>query len=174
MLIGERVRLRPARETDLDTIFRLRGETRTTGEHWRVRLQSEFLERRQFLETGWWSEDRGFLVILDGAERILGRITYFRPTFYLDTYEIGYRIYRPNDRGKGYTTEAVALLTDYLFASKPIRRIQAATLPANMASRRVLEKCGFSLEGIMRGAFFYQGAFQDLCLYAVLSETRKS
>jgi len=170
MLIGERVRLRAVREADLETIFRLREQTPIAGEHWRVRLQSDFLERRRFLETGWWSDDRGFLVILDGADRIVGRIVFFKPTFYLNAYEIGYRIYQPRNRGKGYGTEAVKLLVDYLFASKPIRRIQAATLSANTASRRILERCGFSLEGIMRAAFFHRGTYRDLCLYAVLSE----
>jgi RimJ/RimL family protein N-acetyltransferase len=40
--------------------------------------------------------------------------------------------------------------------------------PDNVGSRRVLEKCGFTLEGTLRKALFHHGRYQDLSLYSVL------
>jgi RimJ/RimL family protein N-acetyltransferase len=46
----------------------------------------------------------------------------------------------PSERGKGYGTEAIQLMVDYLFLSKDIVRIQAITNVRNKAAQRVLEK----------------------------------
>jgi ribosomal-protein-alanine N-acetyltransferase len=47
-------------------------------------------------------------------------------------------------------------------------RIHLAIVPANAASSRVAEKCGFVLEGTVRGAFFNNGQNQDVLLYSLL------
>lgn len=70
--------------------------------------------------------------------------------------EIDYSLI-PAERGKGYCTEVVRLMVDYLFLSKAENRIQAQTEPTNIASQRVLEKAGFKKEGILRSNFFIWG-----------------
>jgi RimJ/RimL family protein N-acetyltransferase len=82
---------------------------------------------------------------------------------------IGYLLL-PGERGKGYGSEAVLLLTDYLFLHKDIGRIQAETHPANAASQRVLEKAGFTREGILRRSFFSRGVWRDTAMYSLLRE----
>jgi len=62
--------------------------------------------------------------------------------------EIGYGVI-PSERGKGYGTEAVQIMVDYLFLSKDIVRIQAVTNVDNIPSQRVLEKAGFVREGTL-------------------------
>jgi ribosomal-protein-alanine N-acetyltransferase len=59
--------------------------------------------------------------------------------------EIGYDVVR-SERGKGYGTEAVQLMVDYLLLSKNITRIQAFTDVRNKASQGVLENAGFKRE----------------------------
>jgi ribosomal-protein-alanine N-acetyltransferase len=71
--------------------------------------------------------------------------------------------------GKGYATEAVSLLTAYLFG-KPINRVQLAIHPENEASQRVAKKAGYTMEGLMRGCWFHQGRFQDLEIWSVLRD----
>jgi len=39
-------------------------------------------------------------------------------------------------------------------------------MPGNTASERVLKKCGFEREGLLRDVHFYKGRFQDQYLYA--------
>ena len=86
--------------------------------------------------------------------------------------EIGYLINLP-ERGKGFCTEAVKLFVDFLFLSKDIKRIQATTDSRNKASQRVLEKVGFTKEGLMRKGLFMKGEHVDISLFSILREEWK-
>ena len=79
----------------------------------------------------------------------------------------------PSERRKGYCTEAVKIMVDYLFLSKDIVRIQARTNQQNMASRKVLEKAGFEKEGTMRKSNFSRGKWIDMLIYSILREEWK-
>ena len=86
--------------------------------------------------------------------------------------EIGYSLI-PSERGKGYCTEAVEIMVDYLFLSRDAMRIQACTDTRNLASQKVLEKAGFKKEGTMRRYFFIRGEFRDVFMYSILREEWK-
>jgi len=86
--------------------------------------------------------------------------------------EIGYALV-PNERGKGYGTEAVRIIVDYLFLARSIVRIQATTDPKNLASQRLLEKAGFKREGTIRKHIFMRGEWRDSYLYSILKEEWK-
>ncbi len=83
--------------------------------------------------------------------------------------EIGYAL-APNERGKGYGTESVKIIVDYLFLSNGIMRIQAQTDDENRVSQRILEKSGFRKEGVIRRSFFFNGEYRDQALYSILRE----
>jgi len=85
---------------------------------------------------------------------------------------IGYALL-PNERNKGYGSEAVKIMVDYLFLSRNIVRIQAETHPRNLASQRVLEKSGFKKEGIVRKCFFSRGEWRDTVLLSILRDEWK-
>ena len=86
--------------------------------------------------------------------------------------EIGYVI-APSERGKGYGTEAVQIMVDYLFLSRDIARIQAVTDVRNKASQKVLEKVGFKKEGTIRKTGFVRGEWADAYLYSIIREEWK-
>jgi ribosomal-protein-alanine N-acetyltransferase len=86
--------------------------------------------------------------------------------------EIAYGL-NPNERGKGYGTEAVQLVVDYLFPSKDLARIQAIVDVRNKASQRVLEKASFQREETIRKALFNRGELGDHYLYSILREEWK-
>lgn len=73
-----------------------------------------------------------------------------------------------NYRGKGYGSQAVALILDYAFNNFGLHRVTANTLDVNAAARRSLEKAGFKLEGIEREAVWLCGAYHDRYNYALL------
>jgi RimJ/RimL family protein N-acetyltransferase len=79
----------------------------------------------------------------------------------------------PSERGKGYGTEAVQLMVDYLFLSQNICRIQAITNVGNKASQRVLEKAGLRIEGTIRKLLLVRGVWTDYCLHSILREEWK-
>jgi RimJ/RimL family protein N-acetyltransferase len=86
--------------------------------------------------------------------------------------EVGYALI-PSEMGKGYGTEALQTMVDYLFLTREIMRIQATTDPRNKPSRRILEKAGFKMEGTIRKSGFCRGEWVDDCLYSILREEWK-
>jgi RimJ/RimL family protein N-acetyltransferase len=85
---------------------------------------------------------------------------------------IGYAI-KPSEHDKGYGTEALQLMVDYLFLAKEVHRVQANIDPENKASQRILEKVGFKKEGVSRRSSFVRGLWQDECHYSILREEWK-
>ncbi len=71
--------------------------------------------------------------------------------------------------GRGIATEAVALVTDWAFHAHRLLRIFAQPFAGNLASRRVLEKAGYQLEGTMRCSAVKDGEVRDQCIYARVS-----
>jgi RimJ/RimL family protein N-acetyltransferase len=112
--------------------------------------------------------ERGRFVIEKKDGRKIGFIAHWLvlPNKWM---EIGYEII-PDERGKGYGTEAAQLIVDYLFLSKDVARIQAITDVRNIASQRVLEKTGFQKEGTIRKSGFVKGKWTNAYLYSILRE----
>jgi RimJ/RimL family protein N-acetyltransferase len=79
----------------------------------------------------------------------------------------------PNERGKGYGTEAVRLMVDSLFINRNIVCIQAKAIVENKAAHRVLEKAGFKAEGTIRKLSLVRGEWRDKTLYDILLEEWK-
>lgn len=70
--------------------------------------------------------------------------------------------------GQGYMTRAVRLIANFAFLDLRLDRIEAACLPENLASVRVLEKAGFRREGYARGYLAIAGQRRDHLLYGLL------
>lgn len=168
MFQGESIQLRLIRETDLETLFTCLSDIRNRGDYFPINLHPETGLRKQFQENGFWSEDKGLLLIINEAAALIGHIEFFKPVDYLDGYELSYLIYDTAERGKGVASEAVRLLTRYLFDTKKVNRVQLIIHPENVASKRVAEKNGFIHEGVMRGAWYHRGRYHDVEVYALL------
>ena len=81
---------------------------------------------------------------------------------------IGYFLH-PDHWHKGYSTEAVRILVRFLFEDAGVNRIQAEVMPANIHSKKVLLKNGFSYEGTLRQAALWPGkGVIDLEMYSIL------
>lgn len=71
--------------------------------------------------------------------------------------------------GQGLMSDAVRALLPYAFATLRLRRIEAACLPENAPSIRLLERIGFTREGYARSYLCIAGAWRDHLLYAILA-----
>jgi ribosomal-protein-alanine N-acetyltransferase len=69
--------------------------------------------------------------------------------------------------GRGIATAVVRTLTPWAFATFGLERIFAGVFSSNPASMRVLEKCGYVREGVLRRAVIKDGRMLDQVLYAV-------
>lgn len=89
------------------------------------------------------------------------------PQFDVHRYsaEIGYWLGEPF-WSRGIMTLAVEKMTAYGFEQLKMARLFATVFEYNQASMRVLEKCGYRREGVMRKYVFKNGRFWDAVLYA--------
>ncbi|MFT4913471.1 MAG: ribosomal-protein-alanine N-acetyltransferase [Brevundimonas sp.] len=82
---------------------------------------------------------------------------------------IGYWIGQPF-AGRGHATAAVRALVVFAFGSLHLHRLEAACVPGNLASRRVLEKSGFVHEGLARAYLKINGAWADHLLFGCVND----
>ncbi|GES28714.1 GNAT family protein [Streptomyces angustmyceticus] len=78
----------------------------------------------------------------------------------------------PDATGRGIGTEAIRLLLDYAFDRVGLHRVQLEVYDYNPRARRAYEKCGFEVEGRMREALFWDGAWHDVLVMAALRPRR--
>jgi len=71
---------------------------------------------------------------------------------------------------QGYMTAAVKAVVPFAFGTLRLHRVEAACIPANVASVRLLEKTGFQREGFARQYLCIDGLWQDHLLYARLKD----
>ena len=98
-------------------------------------------------------------------DRIIGTISVEqKEDVFRKDAEIGYYLLQ-EEYSKGIMSEAVKLICEIAFKELDIIRITGQVYEPNIASRRVLEKNGFILEGIMKNAVIKNGNIFDLCIY---------
>lgn len=144
---GDRITLRPLALAELDASLAAREAADRTAHP--VKPDRDKLKVR-FERSGLMQDGAIDLAIdLDGAR--IGEIqTYVPPERELPpgAYEVGIML-DEDVRGRGYGTEAVTLLVDWLFAHGATR-VHMPTVESNTAMRTVLERLGFHVEGVVR------------------------
>lgn len=102
-------------------------------------------------------------IVVEGE--IIGSISLRKKSdVYMKDAEIGYFLLTEK-WSKGIMTESVKQICDIGFKTMDIVRITGMVHEPNTASRKVLEKNGFVLEGIMKDAVFKNREFVNLCIY---------
>lgn len=116
------------------------------------------------------SEERQLCRAIAAGGRAVGGIALVRGTdVYFRSAELGYWL-AEEYWGRGIMTRAVERMCREAFARWDIVRIYAEPFAYNTGSRRVLEKAGFVLEGIMRRGACKNGRILDYCMYALLRD----
>jgi ribosomal-protein-alanine N-acetyltransferase len=77
-------------------------------------------------------------------------------------------------QGRGLMTEAVRAATAFAFGDATLHRVQAAVMPRNVASQRVLEKVGYRREGFCERYLCIAGSWEDHVIFAVTAEEWKA
>lgn len=102
-------------------------------------------------------------IVVDG--KIIGTISVEKKEdVYRKDSEIGYYLL-PEAYSKGIMTEAVRQICEIAFEKLDIIRITGVVYEPNVASRKVLEKNNFLLEGVMKKAVIKNNNIYDLCIY---------
>jgi RimJ/RimL family protein N-acetyltransferase len=74
----------------------------------------------------------------------------------------------PSGQGKGYGTDAVRTLIRFAFDTLDANSVVARIRADNEASRRVVEKAGFTREGRRREGYYREGDYHDIAIYGLL------
>lgn len=110
-----------------------------------------------------------FSIILKSTDELIGTIDYLENNSEARSAEIGYKIGSSWWR-KGYATEAVCILIDYLFENTDLNRLWADHDSRNIASGKVLLKAGMLYEGTARKCYMRKDYLVDKMSYAILRE----
>lgn len=147
---------------------------------WEPQWASDHLTRKGFANRVYWAQrsiEGGSAVPLFLIRRedqvLVGAIT-------LDNIRrgpaqagtLGYWIGQPHAR-QGYMREAILAMVHHAFVRLDLSRLEAARLPENTASRRLLEKCGFKYEGVAQSYLQINGRWRTHVLYAALRADRR-
>jgi RimJ/RimL family protein N-acetyltransferase len=169
MLKGKVITLRPVEEGDLPALYAHILDIDNRGEFYPRTIQTMAELRKELNTTGFWTPTFGLLLLIDNESRqVIGQIVYFKTVQYMVELEIGYILYETSRRKRGAMSEALQLLTRYLFDTMQVNRIRLCIETMNKASRGVAKNGGYTHEGTMRGCFFNTGRYRDMELYAMI------
>lgn len=167
----DRLLLRRITNDDVAEIFELRSNPETMKYIPRplVKTNEEALEHIAMIEDKIETNiGINWAITLKGDPKLLGIIGYYRVQPENYRAEIGYMLL-PDFHGKGIIPEAVNTLIDYGFDHLNLHSIEAVIDPENLASEKVLQKCGFVKEAHFKESDFYEGRFLDKVIYSLLS-----
>ena len=171
-----RLRIRASRLDDLDATLIVAEASATSLRNWMpwaypAPHRESMLRYYASVEEKWASRemlDFHWVDKVSGA--VIGKGGFHHIDWAIPKFEIGYWLGSAY-MGKGYCTEAVIGLVDFAKTVLGARRIEIRSQPANIASRAVAERAGFTLEGIHRHAIVgVDGSLKDACIYAFIVE----
>jgi ribosomal-protein-alanine N-acetyltransferase len=167
----ERLIIRDYTESDLCDMHRLWSDKKAM--YYLDDILCETLDdTRVYLQNGLDNADGHYFCICDQAtEKYMGSIGY-TITDYTPLGKIvhmGYMLL-PEHKGRGYMTEAVKAVMEFAFLQDNCIRITTGCVTEHEASRRVMEKARFRLEGRRVKAQYHDGAMKDRWEYAINRE----
>jgi [ribosomal protein S5]-alanine N-acetyltransferase len=170
-LRGDRILLRYLTPDDAQALLAFMKENRGFLEQWEpARERGFFTLDAQLADIEAAADDaaadrrHAFAIFLDSE--LVGRIALsqiFRGIF--QNAYLGYSVAQ-RWNGRGLATEAVRVAVDFAFGDLGLHRVQAAVMPRNIGSIRVLEKNGFREEGYAVGYLCINGVWEDHRIFA--------
>jgi len=176
---GRGVFLRAPQVADYDEWASLRERSRAFLVPWEPTWPADDLSRsafrrrvRRYVEDQRADQSYALFVFRKEDEVLLGGVTLANVRRGVaQAGSLGYWMGEPFVR-RGYMTAAVMAVLPFAFTGLRLHRVEAACIPNNTASIRLLEKCGFAREGYAREYLCINGLWQDHLLYAKLKEDR--
>lgn len=176
MIRTQNLILRAPQATDYAAWAVLRMESRAFLTPWEPTWNEDDLTRTSFrlrvkrVAREIAADEAYSLFILDGrSEMLLGGLTLgLVRRGVAQACTLGYWMGQRH-AGKGHMSEAVRGALRFAFQDLALHRVEAACLPNNAASRRLLERVGFQQEGTARSYLRINGVWADHLLYAALS-----
>jgi ribosomal-protein-alanine N-acetyltransferase len=179
-IAGEGVLLRTPQVTDHAEWAALREQSRDFLTPWEPTWPADDLSRsafrrriRRYVEDLRTDQGYAFLIARSSDDALVGGITLANiRRGVAQAGSLGYWMGQPYIRN-GYMTAAVRAVIPFAFATLRLHRLEAACIPTNAGSIRLLENTGFVREGYARDYLCINGIWQDHLLYGRLKDAQK-
>ncbi len=179
-VLGEGVLLRTPQVTDHAAWAALRKRSRDFLTPWEPTWPADDLSRsafrrriRRYAEDLRTDQSYAFLIIRSTDDTLVGGLTLANiRRVVAQAGSLGYWMGQPYVR-HGYMTAAVRAIIPFAFTTLRLHRLEAACIPTNAASTRLLENTGFVREGYARDYLCINGKWQDHLLYGRLKDDAK-
>jgi len=171
ILHTERLDLIEIGDHHLNDLFLLFGDERVTR-FYNIKTYNSPADGQEFID---WYKKRfeenlsiRWGITFKGNSRIIGTIGFnnftrnHRASVGYDLQQIYWN--------RGYVTEALKAVIKYGFTEMDINRIEAEVFPGNHASEIVLNKAGFTREGILKQWLYWNNNYYDMIMYALLKK----
>jgi RimJ/RimL family protein N-acetyltransferase len=170
-ITGDSVRLRAWERDDVQ----IRRETDQTADSTEQRLRDwhepprSLAQREQEFDESLAEPDSTVVaLVIEAAGRPVGDINFFAIDQRSRTAAVGLSIWRPQDRGKGYGTDALRAFLRWGFRHLNLHRVELTVAPDNAPAIYVYETLGFTVEGRRREHHFEDGCYVDELLMGLL------
>ncbi len=168
---------RPPTERDWPAYAELRAASRRFLEPWEPTWPTDALMRDAFVRrlrryANDWRDDvaYNFLLFHQDGDRLVGGISLSNVRRGVSqSGSLGYWIGETYAR-QGHMTDGLRAMLVFCFSQLGLHRVEAACLPANEASQRLLRRCGFRQEGYAQRFLKIRGEWQDHLLFGLLAE----
>ena len=128
-----------------------------------VRAEEVFIEK-----TNASAHNALFGIVLKATHQLIGSTGLDQIDFRNRRANFGIMIGEKSEWGKGYGTEATALVVQYAFVVLDLNRVQLFVYEYNPYASRAYEKVGFQSEGVLRQDHFYAGRHWDTIVMAIV------
>ncbi len=174
---GHGVTLRAPQMADFDEWAELRAASRDFLTPWEPTWPADDLTRgafrrrlKRYAEDWRTDQSYAFRVFRREDAALVGGLTLANVRRGVaQAASVGYWMGAPFMR-RGYMTAAVRTVLPFAFGTLRLHRVEAACIPTNTPSIRLLERCGFSREGYARQYLCINGVWQDHLLFARLKD----
>lgn len=167
-----RLILRPMERSDAADLFEYAGR-RDTSRYllWSPHPSLEYTRSYLTMIGRFYRKGQFFdwAVVEKESRKMIGTCGFTRIAEQHKLGEIGY-VLNPAFHGRGYATEAVGAVIAFGFETLELNRIEGRYMVENTPSRRVMERCGLTFEGIQRQSMMVKGRFRDIGLCSLLRE----
>ncbi|MGD0419773.1 MAG: GNAT family protein [Xanthobacteraceae bacterium] len=178
-IAGEGVMLRTPQVTDYSDWAALREASREFLAPWEPTWPADDLSRsafrrriRRYAEDLRTDQGYAFLIIRSADGALVGGLTLANiRRGVAQAGSLGYWMGQPHAR-HGYMTAAVRAVIPFAFSTLRLHRLEAACIPTNTGSIRLLENTGFVREGYARDYLCINGIWQDHLLYGRLKDAK--
>jgi RimJ/RimL family protein N-acetyltransferase len=169
-IAGERVYLSPINPADLEIYTKWLNDREISDRLGDGCLMINLETEKKWIEDALKNGDHSYAIVLNETDELLGNIGLFEVKQMYGTATVGLFIGESENRGKGYGTEALKLLTGYAFDVLNLRNIMLCVYEFNEAAYKSYLKAGFKEMGKRRKAYYLNNKYHDIIYMDITRE----